>query len=303
MDERKVLDQFRVRPGKKLRLKDHDPGWQGESGKSKAERKEYAERILTEDVAELAEAQDLLYAADTWSVLAVFQAMDAAGKDSTIKHVMSGVNPQGVQVFSFKHPSAEELDHNFLWRCSKALPERGRIGIFNRSYYEEVLIVKVQSGLLDAQRIPGVKPGKKLWEQRYDDIVNFERHLHRNGTAIVKFFLNVSKEEQRRRFLERIDQADKHWKFSYGDIEQRARWDDYQDAYQDALEATSTDEAPWYVVPADHKWVTRAVVSRILVNTIKSLALEYPAVSETQRQQIAEARAKLMAEGPVEKSD
>jgi PPK2 family polyphosphate:nucleotide phosphotransferase len=229
--------------------------------------------------------------------------MDAAGKDSTIKHVMSGVNPQGVQVFSFKHPSAEELDHNFLWRCSKALPERGRIGIFNRSYYEEVLIVKVQSGLLDAQRIPGVKPGKKLWEQRYDDIVNFERHLHRNGTAIVKFFLNVSKEEQRRRFLERIDQADKHWKFSYGDIEQRARWDDYQDAYQDALEATSTDEAPWYVVPADHKWVTRAVVSRILVNTIKSLELQYPAVSETQRQQIAEARAKLMSEGPVEKSD
>jgi PPK2 family polyphosphate:nucleotide phosphotransferase len=303
MDERKVLDQFRVRPGKKLRLKDHDPGWQGESEKSKAERKEYAERILTEDVAELAEAQDLLYAADTWSVLAVFQAMDAAGKDSTIKHVMSGVNPQGVQVFSFKHPSAEELDHNFLWRCSKALPERGRIGIFNRSYYEEVLIVKVQSGLLNAQRIPGVKPGKKLWEQRYDDIVNFERHLHRNGTAIVKFFLNVSKEEQRRRFLERIDQADKHWKFSYGDIEQRARWDDYQDAYQDALEATSTDEAPWYVVPADHKWVTRAVVSRILVNTIKSLELQYPAVSETQRQQIAEARAKLMAEGPVEKSD
>ncbi|MFM7159696.1 MAG: polyphosphate kinase 2 family protein [Planctomycetaceae bacterium] len=303
MDQRKILDQFRVRPGKKLRLKEHDPGWQGEPGKSKAERKEYAERVLTEDVAELAEAQDLLYAADTWSVLAVFQAMDAAGKDSTIKHVMSGVNPQGVQVFSFKHPSAEELDHNFLWRCSKALPERGRIGIFNRSYYEEVLIVKVQSGLLEAQRIPRVKPGKKLWEQRYEDIVNFERHLVRNGTAIVKFFLNVSKEEQRRRFLERIDQADKHWKFSYGDIEQRARWDDYQEAYEDALAATSTDEAPWYVIPADHKWVTRAVVSRILVNTIKSLELEYPAVSEIQRQKIAEARAKLLAEGPVEKPE
>ncbi|MCY2966550.1 MAG: polyphosphate kinase 2 family protein [Planctomycetota bacterium] len=292
----KIIDQFRVHPGKPLRLKDYDPGWQGDVSRSKSERKEMAQKVLMEDVESLTVAQDMLYAADSWSVLVVFQAMDAAGKDGTIKHVMSGVNPQGVQVYSFKHPSAEELDHNFLWRCSKALPERGRIGIFNRSYYEEVLIVRVQPELIAAQRIPNIKPGKKLWEQRYDDIRAFEEHLVRNGTAIVKFFLNVSKEEQRERFLARIDQPEKHWKFSFADVEQRAHWDAYQEAYEDCLAATSTEAAPWFVIPADHKWVTRSLVSRILASTIRSLDLKYPEISEQQRARIAEARAKLLAE-------
>lgn len=292
----KLIDEFRVRPGKRLKLKDHDPGWQGDGRKSKAERKELAEKVLSEDVSRLAAAQDILYASDTWSLLVIFQAMDAAGKDSTIKHVMSGVNPQGVQVFSFKHPSAEELDHNFLWRCSKALPERGRIGIFNRSYYEEVLIVRVQPELIVSQRIPDVKPGRKLWEQRYDDIRAFEQHLARNGTKIVKFFLNVSREEQRQRFLERIEKADKHWKFSFADVEQRAHWDDYQSAYEDCLEATSTEDSPWYVIPADHKWVTRALVSRILAETIESLGLKYPEITDEQRARILEARERLLAE-------
>ncbi len=296
LDLPKIIDQFRVQPGKPFRLKDYDPGWQGDLKKSKSERKELAQKVLMEDVESLTVAQEMLYAADSWSVLVIFQAMDAAGKDGTIKHVMSGVNPQGVQVYSFKHPSAEELDHNFLWRCSKALPERGRIGIFNRSYYEEVLIVRVQPELIVAQRIPNIKPGKQLWEQRYEDIRAFEEHLVRNGTAIVKFFLHVSKEEQRERFLERIDQPEKHWKFSFADVEQRAHWDAYHEAYEDCLAATSTEAAPWFVIPADHKWVTRSLVSRILASTIRSLDLKYPEISEQQRARIAEARANLLAE-------
>src|SRR5262249_34400069 len=217
--------------------------------------------LLSEDVAALAEAQDLLYASDTYAILLIFQAMDAAGKDGTIKHVMSGVNPQGCQVFSFKHPSAEELDHTFLWRCTKVLPERGRIGIFNRSYYEEVLIVRVHPEILAAQHIPGAKPNDKLWRARYDDINCFERHLVQNGTVILKSFLNVSKEQQRQRFLERIRDPNKHWKFSDSDLGERAHWDDYMSAYEDAIEATSTEWAPWHVVPADHKWVSRAIVA------------------------------------------
>lgn len=289
----KVLNQFRVRPGKKLRLKDHDPGWEGDSKLSEKKRRKFAETVLAEDLTLLATAQEKLYAADEWSLLVIFQAMDAAGKDSTIKHVMSGVNPQGCQVFSFKHPSAEELDHNFLWRCMKALPERGRIGIFNRSYYEEVLIVKVHPEFIAGERIPGAKPNKDFWKARYEDINAFEKHLTRNGTTIVKFFLNVSQEEQHQRFLDRINEPSKHWKFSAQDLAESKLWDEYQQAYEDCLAATSTQEAPWYVIPADHKWVTRALVARILAERIESLNLKWPEVTPEQKAQIDQAREEL----------
>jgi PPK2 family polyphosphate:nucleotide phosphotransferase len=291
-----IIDMCRVPAGKGIRLKDYDPAWVGDKDIPKAERKAIAEQHLTQDTAALAAAQELLYAADSWSVLVVFQALDAAGKDSTIKHVMSGVNPQGCQVFSFKHPSVEELDHDFLWRCAKCLPERGRIGIFNRSYYEEVLIVKVRPELLAAERIPHVKAAKSLWQARYEDINCFERHLTRNGTAIAKFFLNVSKEEQCKRFLERINNPAKHWKFSSADVTQRAFWDDYMSAYEDALSATSTDSAPWYVIPADHKWVTRALVAKILVQTVNSLDLKYPEITPDKLREIEAARKSLEEE-------
>jgi PPK2 family polyphosphate:nucleotide phosphotransferase len=290
---RDLADRFRVPFGGGLRLADCDPGWSWQPKLQKAARRQLAERMLAEDVEALARDQELLYAADSWSVLVIFQAMDAAGKDGTIKHVMSGVNPQGVQVVSFKHPSAEELDHNFLWRCMKALPERGRIGIFNRSYYEEVLIVRVHPELVKAQRIPRVKPGKTLWNERYEDINAFERHLARNGTAIVKFFLNISKEEQQRRLLARIEDPKKHWKFSLGDLGERAFWKDYMLAYEDCLNATSTRWAPWYVIPADSKWVARALVARILCETIESLDLQFPKVSDQKRQEIEQARREL----------
>jgi PPK2 family polyphosphate:nucleotide phosphotransferase len=298
LTRKEVLKKFRVQPGEKFRLKDHDPGWAGDDLKiSKAERKEFAEKVLTQDVTALAAAQEQLYADDSWSLLVIFQAMDAAGKDGTIKHVMSGVNPQGVQVFSFKHPSAEELDHNFLWRCTKALPERGRIGIFNRSYYEEVLIVKVHPQLVAAQRIPSADGSdQKFWEHRYDDINAFERHLARNGTAIVKFFLNISQDEQRQRFLDRINEPEKHWKFSAADVKEREYWDDYMDAYEQCLAATTTKHAPWYVIPADHKWVTRALVAVILAETIKSLDLKWPVVTPEQKKAIAAAKKQLEAE-------
>jgi PPK2 family polyphosphate:nucleotide phosphotransferase len=290
--------QFRVTSGKKFRLKDFDPAWSGNENLPKRQSKELAEKYLNEDVSELAEAQELLYAADSWSVLVIFQAMDAAGKDSTIKHVMSGVNPQGCQVFSFKHPSTEELDHNFLWRCMKALPERGRIGIFNRSYYEDVLIVKVHPELVAAERIPGADPNrKKFWQARYDDINGFERHLSRNGTRILKFFLNVSKEEQRRRFLERLEEPGKHWKFSPNDVRERRYWDDYMAAYEKAIAETSTKWAPWYVIPADHKWVTRALVARILTEEISRLELSYPVVTKDEQAEFADSRRQLEAEG------
>lgn len=291
-----MIDSVLVKPGKKLRLKDHDPAWAGDKNVPKGERKKFAKELLTEDVAALAKAQDLLYASDTFAILIIFQAMDAAGKDGTIKHVMTGVNPQGCQVYSFKHPSAEELDHDFLWRCNKVLPERGRIGIFNRSYYEEVLIVRVHPKILEAQRIPGAKSGDKLWRQRYEDINNFEQHLARNGTVIMKFFLNVSKEEQSRRFLERIEDPNKHWKFSDSDLAERGHWDDYMQAYQDALEATSTEHAPWYVIPADHKWVSRSLVAKVITTTIAGLDMKYPEVTADKKDRIAAARKQLEAE-------
>lgn len=289
-----LIESFRVEPGQKFRLQDYDPGWDGDDTIAKAERKKKAAELLTQDVTALAEAQELLYADDSWSLLVIFQAMDAAGKDGTIKHVMSGVNPQGCQVYSFKQPSSEELDHTFLWRCMKALPERGRIGIFNRSYYEEVLVVKVHPELIAGQRIPGAEAASnRFWEHRYDDINEFERHLTRNGTAIVKFFLNVSKDEQRQRFLDRINEPEKHWKFSAGDVAEREHWEEYMQAYEECIEATSTKSAPWYVIPADHKWVTRALVAAILTETIKSLNLKWPKVSAAQKQAIAEAKRKL----------
>ena len=295
-----LMDKFRVKPGKTFRLKDHDPEWAGDKDVPVEKRKEYAQEVLTQDVSELAEAQELLYADNSWSLLAIFQAMDAAGKDSTIKHVMSGINPQGCQVYSFKHPSSEELDHDFLWRCMKCLPERGRIGIFNRSYYEEVLVVKVHPELIDAQNIPGVKPGDKLkkefWEHRYEDINNFEQHLTRNGTKIVKFFLNVSKEEQAKRFLKRLNDPAKHWKFSSSDLPEREHWDEYMEAYEECLSATSTADAPWYVIPADHKWVTRASVAAILNDTIRGLKLKWPKPSETDEANLELARQQLEGE-------
>jgi PPK2 family polyphosphate:nucleotide phosphotransferase len=288
---------FRVEPGEKLRLKDHEPGWNGNDDVPKAERKKLAAEVLTQDISALAEAQELLYASDTWSLLVIFQAMDAAGKDGTIKHVMSGVNPQGVQVYSFKHPSSEELDHDFLWRCAKCVPERGRIGIFNRSYYEEVLIVKVHPELVAAERIPAADPSsKKFWEHRYESINHLEEHLARNGTAIVKFFLNISREEQKLRFLERINNPAKHWKFAMGDVKEREYWDDYMDAYEECLAATSTKHAPWYIIPADHKWVSRAAVAAILTETIRGLDLRWPKIAPSQKKAIEEAKRKLEEE-------
>jgi PPK2 family polyphosphate:nucleotide phosphotransferase len=288
-----LIDQFRVSPGKAMKLKNFDPSWNGNPKVPKAERKAFAHSVLAEGILELAAAQELLYASNTWSVLIILQALDAAGKDGTIKHVMSGVNPQGVQVASFKHPSAEELDHNFLWRCMRHLPERGRIGIFNRSYYEEVLIVKVHPHLVTAQNIPDCRIDDKFWKHRYEDINNFERHLTRNGTLILKFFLHVSKDEQRRRFMERIEDENKHWKFSASDMAERAHWDDYQKAYAEMLTATSTKYAPWYVIPADHKWVSRALVSAITAREIRALDLKYPVVTDEQKAKIAEARKEL----------
>jgi PPK2 family polyphosphate:nucleotide phosphotransferase len=294
LKRKEIVDLFRVKPGAKLRLKDHDPDWDGDDRIPKEDRKKTAAEVLTQDVSQLADAQELLYADDSRSLLVIFQALDAAGKDGTIKHVMSGINPQGCQVYSFKQPSPEELDHDFLWRCAKCVPERGRIGIFNRSYYEEVLVVKVHPELVRAERIPGADPSdEKFWEHRYESINSWERHLARNGTAIVKFFLNVSKGEQKKRFLARINEPEKHWKFSAGDLAERAYWDDYQRAYQECLEATSTKHAPWYVVPADNKWVTRAAVAIILTETIRGLDLQWPKVSPEQKKSIAEAKRKL----------
>jgi PPK2 family polyphosphate:nucleotide phosphotransferase len=291
-----MIDQFRVTPGKSVRLKDFDPEWEGDPKVPKVQRKEFAQKLLSEDVSALAATQDLLYASDTWSVLVIFQAMDAAGKDGTIKHVMSGVNPQGVQVYSFKHPSPEELDHDFLWRSTRVSPERGRIGIFNRSYYEEVLIVRVHPELVAAQKIPDADVGKAFWKDRYDSINSLERHLTRNGTLILKFFLHLSKGEQRKRFLARINDPKKHWKFSPSDIAERAFWKDYQEAYEEMLEATSTKWAPWYVIPADHKWVSRAAVAAIIVREIAALDLRYPEVSDEKREQIAKAKMQLESE-------
>jgi PPK2 family polyphosphate:nucleotide phosphotransferase len=291
-----LLEHCRISEGKKFKLKDHDPSWAGDKDIAKAERRDFAEKTLSEDVASLATAQDVLYASDTWSILVVLQAMDAAGKDGIIKHVMSGVNPQGCQVYSFKQPSSEELDHNFLWRCMVHLPERGKIGIFNRSYYEEVLVVKVHPEFLASQRIPDAKVDKDFWRARYEDINCFEHHLSRNGTKIVKFFLNVSKDEQRKRFLDRINEPDKHWKISPSDIAERAHWDEYMDAFEECIAETSSDEAPWYVIPSNHKWVARSLVANILVQTIDSLDLKYPEVSDAKMKAIEAAKKQLEQE-------
>jgi PPK2 family polyphosphate:nucleotide phosphotransferase len=299
MIQQDILDLFRLKPGKKVRLKDHDTGWAQtkelkELGKDVV--KDRAREILDKNLEDLAEAQELLYADDRYALLIVLQAMDAAGKDGTIKHVMSGVNPQGCQVFSFKKPTAEELDHNFLWRYMKRLPERGRIGIFNRSYYEDVLVVKVHPELLDPHKLPPGKRNKSFWEARYEDINAFERHLVRNGMVLLKFFLHVSKDEQKRRFLERLDRPAKNWKFSSSDLSERAFWADYMDAYEEALAATTTEEAPWYVVPADNKWVTRAVVADVISTAIRSLDLRFPEVTEEQRKKLMQARTRLQEE-------
>ena len=292
----RATKMFRVTPGEAPHLATRDPAWAGDEDRSEKKRKKQASKILEDSVEELAGLQELLYASDTWSVLVVFQALDAAGKDGAIKHVMSGVNPQGVEVTSFKEPSSEDLDHTFLWRCMKKLPERGRIGIFNRSYYEEVLIVRVHPDLLEAQRIPNVHAKDQTWHNRFDDINAFEKHLARNGTKIVKIFLHVSKEEQKNRFLDRINRPDKHWKFASADIQERQYFDDYTKAYEEMIAATSTEYAPWYVIPADNKWVSRAAVATILAGTIEELDLNWPAVTGQQKKEIEVGRKKLESE-------
>jgi PPK2 family polyphosphate:nucleotide phosphotransferase len=299
VNNKKLVAQFRVEPGTEVDLKEYRTDWTDseeavELGKDVI--KQRALEILDKNREELAEAQELLYASDTYSVLLVFQAMDAAGKDGTIRHVMSGVNPQGCQVFSFKRPSDEDLDHNFLWRYSKCLPERGRIGIFNRSYYEEVLVVKVHPEILERQKLPPGERNDAFWQARYKDINNFEKHLVRNGTIILKFFLHVSKQEQKRRFLERLENPKKHWKFSAADLAERAFWKDYRRAFEDAVSATSTKWAPWYIIPADRKYVARALVADIITTAIEDLNLKYPEVSPQQLEQLAAAKEQLQNE-------
>ncbi|HET6425591.1 MAG TPA: PPK2 family polyphosphate kinase [Planctomycetaceae bacterium] len=292
-----LLDRFRVEPGKKCKLKDFDPGWEGDEDVPEETRRETAARILNESRDAVERSQELLFAADSWSVLVILQAIDAAGKDGTIKHVMSGVNPRGVEITSFKAPNAEELDHNFLWRCSKALPARGHIGIFNRSYYEEVLVVKVHRNLVDAQRLPNAEPDKKkFWAHRYEDINAFEHHLVRNGTKIVKCFLHLSKGEQRRRFQARIDTPEKNYKFSAGDFRERQHWDDYQKAYSEMLTETSTKWAPWHVIPADHKWITRAAVAALVAKAIDDLDLQWPKMTDDAVREMEACKQQLLAE-------
>lgn len=297
MIKQKYIKLFRVKSGKKIHLKDYDTSLaENEEFKTfgKDQLKERANEILEQNLTDLKQVQQLLYADDRYSLLIVFQAMDAAGKDGTIKHVMSGVNPQGCQVFSFKKPSAEDLDHNFLWRYMKSLPERGRIGIFNRSYYEDVLVVKVHPELL--QNLPDGKRGKAFWENRYEDINAFEHHLERNGTVILKFFLHLSKDEQKKRFLERLERPEKNWKFSPSDLPERGHWDDYMEAYQDLINATSTDWAPWYIVPADNKWAMRAIVADVITSTLRDLDLKFPELNAEQLKLLEQARKTLEEE-------
>jgi PPK2 family polyphosphate:nucleotide phosphotransferase len=289
---RRLAKPFRVSKGKHFQLKDVDPNDTLEF--TKAADKNRARKALTDGVKALSELQDKLYAQDKWAVLLIFQAMDAAGKDSAIKHVMSGVNPQGCQVFSFKSPSSEELDHDYLWRCMKCLPNRGNIGIFNRSYYEEVLVVRVHPAFLAKQRIPPRLVGKNIWAERFEDIRNFERYLSRNGVVVRKFFLYVSKKEQRRRFLERIDDPRKNWKFSSSDTAERDFWDKYMEAYEEMIRETATKQAPWYVVPADNKWFTRVIVAAAVIEALADLDLGYPKVDEQKMKELAAAKTKLL---------
>jgi PPK2 family polyphosphate:nucleotide phosphotransferase len=286
----KLIKRYRITSGKGFRLKDIDPQ---DTGWMKSEAKPEAKEALRNGVEWLAEQQSMLWAQDHWGVLLLFQAMDAAGKDGTIRHVMSGINPQGCQVISFKQPSSEELDHDYLWRYMRHVPSRGQIGIFNRSYYEEVLVVKVHEELLARQRIHPSLVTKKIWEDRYEDISNFERYLSRNGIVILKFFLHVSKAEQKRRFMERLDNPAKNWKFSSSDVAERKHWPEYQDAYEEAIRNTATKHAPWFVVPADNKWFTRLVVAAAVVDAMASLKLHYPVVSAAKRKELLAARAEL----------
>jgi len=286
----RLANQYRINDGDKFRLKDFDPDDLGDFEKDDKDR---AKEALRAGVEALVEMQDVLYANDHWSVLLVFQAMDAAGKDGAIKHVMSGINPQGCQVYSFKGPSAEELDHDFMWRCLRCLPERGRIGIFNRSYYEETLAVRVHPEFLVKQKLPEECQTDEIWNDRFQDIRHIERYLHRNGTLILKFFLNVSKKEQQHRFLERLDNPDKNWKFSANDAKERSYWDEYMKAYEETIRHTASKHAPWYVVPADNKWYTRLIVASAVVEGMASLNLAYPKVSAVQREEMAQARKTL----------
>jgi PPK2 family polyphosphate:nucleotide phosphotransferase len=279
---------YRVTSGKKFRLKDVDP-----ADTAQLESDENAKEYLERGVAILADQQQRLYAQDRWGVLLIFQAMDAAGKDGTIKHVMSGVNPQGVQVYSFKAPSSEELDHDFLWRCKKALPERGRIGIFNRSYYEDTLVVRVHPELLASTKLPESLVTKNIWQERFEDINGFERYMARNGYVILKFFLHVSKAEQKRRFLSRLDEPAKNWKFSTADSAERGHWNEYMAAYEDMIRNTASKHAPWYVVPADHKWFTRLVVASAVIDALENLQLTFPTVDAAKRRELAAVRRAL----------
>jgi PPK2 family polyphosphate:nucleotide phosphotransferase len=284
---------FRIDDGSRFRLRDINPG---DTLNLEAGNKPEAQQVLREGVELLAEMQAKLYAQDRWAVLLIFQAMDAAGKDGTIKHVMSGINPQGCQVHSFKAPSAEDLDHDYLWRCNQRLPERGRIGIFNRSYYEETLVVRVHPELLAHQSIPVELINKNIWQQRFEQIRHHENYLFHNGVIVRKFFLHVSKKEQKRRFLQRLEKPEKNWKFSASDIKERAHWDAYMDAYEDMIQHTATPHAPWYVVPADNKWFTRLVVAAAVIDTLDSLNLHYPQISEPAKVELATARQQLLEE-------
>jgi PPK2 family polyphosphate:nucleotide phosphotransferase len=289
-----IADAYRVMNGEKFRLKDVDPG---DTLNFKSEDKARAKEALADGIETLAELQNVLYAQDRWGVLLIFQAMDAAGKDGAIKHVMSGINPQGCQVYSFKAPSVEDLDHDYFWRCMKCLPNRGNIGIFNRSYYEETLVVRVHPELLDNQKLPRGLITEEIWKDRFHDIRGFERYLTRNGFAVCKFFLHVSKKEQKRRFLQRLEVPEKNWKFSAADVREREFWNQYQNAYEQMVQNTATKEAPWYVVPADNKWFTRVVVAAAVIDTLSKLGLEYPKVDPTKRRELAAAK-RLLSKKP-----
>ncbi|MDB6152546.1 MAG: Polyphosphate kinase 2 [Chthoniobacteraceae bacterium] len=289
----KFSKPYRVVNGRKFHLKDFDPK---ETGDLRSEDKPCAKEALEDGITALATLQEVLYAQNRWSVLVIFQAMDAAGKDGAIKHVMSGINPQGCQVSVYKAPSDEELDHDYLWRCVRNLPERGRIGIFNRSYYEETLAVRVHPDFLERQKLPESEVNKQIWKQRHGQIRDFERYLRENGTIVLKFFLHVSKGEQKKRLLERLNNAEKHWKFDPRDLVERGFWDDYMKAYEETICATATKDAPWYVVPADNKWYTRVVVASAIIDAIDSLDLEYPQLDSKQREALSKARKALAAE-------
>jgi PPK2 family polyphosphate:nucleotide phosphotransferase len=290
MKNEKLGRHYRVDNGKHIRLKDFDPADTGH-----VRSKEHAQEVLQQGILSMAALQDKLYAQNQWSLLLIFQAMDAAGKDGIIKHVMSGVNPQGCQVYSFKQPSDRELQHDFLWRTTLCLPERGHIGIFNRSYYEEVLVVRVHPKILEGQKLPPSLVGKKIWNERFEDIRSFERHMARSGTVIRKFFLNVSKKEQKRRFLERLEEPAKNWKFSAADIHEREYWDDYQKTYEEMIRNTASKHAPWYVVPADNKWFTRIVVSAVVIEALESFGLAYPEVDEAKKKELEAAKKALVS--------